>query len=452
MGSQLDNGSDRPIVKSLLAGLIITFLILGIKWWFEDASLYQNLQRACYSWLQARLSTPSRREDLPVVIVDISDLEYTTTEVEGKRFTVTPRDHLWKLIEAIAAQGPKVIGVDIDFSPNQFGYVDPLVDPGFFRDISALSKQKGIPIFLGIKRSQARSADMWLGNKEFADLAANIFISDDDNRKMLKWVLPSGSDTTSRSANERPGLAMCAVLAGPFKSVDNRFHKRLTWAIEQSSEVQPAPDLTGEEFLVDFSPIEALKVTRLKTTNAAVIKDQGWLLANRAVLIGDGTPGENRDAFIVPQQDQKQPVPGVYLHASAAYTLIKAPLYEFTAVGRLGMDFLLSVIVLISVTFARLYVTNRTKVPARKKVPARTNDRFAQWRATYLFILTVTLISITIGIVFVHKTRVIWDDFLFVLLALWLHPVFERTVVNGLSAVKDNAPLVLMRLFSEKDG
>src|SRR6185437_9535483 len=94
---------------------------------------------------------------------------------------------------AAAAQNPKVIGVDIDFAPNKFGYPDPQSDPTFFRALLQL-KQK-VPIFLGIGRSHGQRPDTFLGVPEFQSLAADL-VSPDDQRKMYKWVEIAGNSNS----------------------------------------------------------------------------------------------------------------------------------------------------------------------------------------------------------------------------------------------------------------
>src|SRR5258707_843246 len=155
------------VSKSLATGLLITFIILGIKWCAEQTLLYKSIQTAAYVWLQGRLTPPMKREALPIVLVDISPLKPVARQVEGKEFSETPRDKLLELIRAVAKQHPRVIGVDIDFSPVEHGYVN-FRDPKFFRDVIPISKDKEspVPIFMGIKRSDNKPRENWLSDPE----------------------------------------------------------------------------------------------------------------------------------------------------------------------------------------------------------------------------------------------------------------------------------------------
>jgi hypothetical protein len=394
--SSTDKFAWKSIGKSLISGILVALLIVLAKACAEQANLFQGFEKAAYEWLQTRLSAPHRRDELPVMIVDIRELEYKTIEVEGEKYSLTSREKLIPLIEAVAAEKPKVIAVDIDFSPHKIGSLDPR-DPIYFQNLAKLN----VRVFLGIFRSRTRPRELWLGNPQFASLAANV-ANPDDNRRMFEWT--SGADGQTE-------LTMCKALANAFPE-EKKLNSYFSRAVRQVSETQTEDGRKAGEFLVDFSPLEALKDTRLKTIDPAVIKDQGWTLFDKAVLIGDGSLYDARDSVIIPVQGQTKPVPGVYLHAAAAYTLIKSPIYEFTGLARFLLDIVLALVVLIGVLIVRIRLR-------------KSRLSFAQTRATYLFIVIVTIVVIILGVVFVHKTRVLWGDFAFVILGLWFHPPVE---------------------------
>jgi|GEM_PF-1173076 CHASE2 domain. len=396
-----DKSIGKSIKKIFWSGILITLLMVLVKWGLEHTSLYQGGQRAAYEWLQARLSPPHRRNDLPVMIVDIRDLEYMTKEIEGEKYSVTPREKLIPLIEEVAAQQPKVIALDIDFSPHKIGFLDPL-DPIYFRKFAALSQVYQVPIFLGVHRSRNRPREFWLGDPEFESLGANVE-NPDDNRKMYEWTSDAGG---------RKQLTLCNALASVFPPEAKTRRRFPAWAVRQISETQKENGRKAGEFLVDFSALGTLEDTRLKTTKREVVKDQGWTLRDKAVLIGDGSLYDARDSVIIPMQGQTKPVPGIYLQAAAAYTLITSPIYEVTAPGRFLLDFGLALIVLGGVIVVRILLRS-------------SGSSFAQLSVTYFFIVLVTVVVVIVGILLVHITHVLWDDFFFVLLGLWFHPIVE---------------------------
>jgi CHASE2 domain-containing sensor protein len=418
---------------TLRTGLLVTAIVLFGKWCIEHHSLYRSLQFTCYSWLQSRLRPPLSRDDLSVVILDIHELAPVETEVNGKKFTVTPRAELLNLIKVVAKNKPSVIGVDIDFSPNEFGYLDT-DDPRFFRDLMKIKADEGIPIFVGIKRSQNKSPEKWLGVTEFASLAATIMIPPNDDRKMLRWVeVPQSSGDGSKR-----GQSMCSALAQALMKREQSERQSHGWFLTQESEEQVDSNLKAGEFLVDFSALKLLMDLRLTTRNSTTVSDLGWTLKDKAVLIGDGETSDARDTFPVPDLNHRRGIPGIFKHASGVYTLIKAPLYEMTTLGRLTADFALSLMVLVPLAIVRWMVTKRAKSP------------FAEHTAIGVFTVLATLVVLIIGVMFVHLTRVMWDDFLFVIVALWLHTPIAALIDSSWTAAK-KLPKIITDIFSDSE-
>lgn len=412
----------KKIWRDAVIGVLIAVVIFICKWGFERTSLGQQFNLASYNFLQQKLMSSHQEGDIPVV-VDISDLEVATINVDGETYRATPRDKLLSLIEAITEQDPAAVGVDIDFSPNDQGYLTP-GDPQFFQSCLDISKKTGVPIFLGIRRSEIYPPEQWLGAEDYKELAASIFIPN-DNRKMLRWLKPT--------KNSKPVPTMGSVLANSLQYSETHLPESLRWAIDQESERELGHGYSVNEFLVDYSPLETIENTRLRTIEPAGIKAQSHLLKNRAVIIGDGTVGRATDSFIVPARQQA--VPGVYLHACAAYTLSRSPLYELTNKGRLAVDIILSLLVLAAITGIRLHY---------RKIPKDVNTPWLQGFFTFL----VVGVAIVIGVIFVSITHVLWDDFIFVLAGLLLHPRVEQWIGRGWDFIKsDIIPIFTRRMF-----
>src|ERR1051326_4381741 len=269
-----DTSIGKSIKKILLSGIVISLLMILVRWSAEHTSFYQGDQRATYEWLQARLSPPHRRDDLPVMILDIRKLEYITREIAGEEYSLPPREKLIPLIEKVAAQKPKVIALAIDFWPDTIGFLNPL-DRISFRKFAALSQIYQVPIFLGIHRSRNRPREFWLGDPEFESLGANVE-NPDDNRKMYEW-------TTDAEGHKQ--LTLCNAVASVFPP-EAKIHRQFpSWAVQQISETQMKDGRKAGEFLVDFSVVGTLEDTRLKTIIPDVIKDQGWTLRDKEVLV-----------------------------------------------------------------------------------------------------------------------------------------------------------------------
>ncbi|HEX3250626.1 MAG TPA: CHASE2 domain-containing protein [Pyrinomonadaceae bacterium] len=406
------NKNTSTFGHTLLTGLLVTAVILLIKWCFEHHRLYQGYQSSSYVWLQSRLRPPVGREDLPVAIVDIHQLAPIEKQLKERKFLITPRNELLDLISKVAEQGPSVIGVDIDFSPNQFGYMDPENDQVFFRKLMEITKGTKVPIFLGIRRSQEKSPERWLGAAEFKSLPASIWIPP-DQRKVLKSVEISKEPAAEPLRGRSMAQALAEVhLKHPIQSSEG-------WIIRSDSHEEIAPNVKAEEFLVDFSPLKLMQDLRLTTRNPSTIADLGWTLQGKVVLIGDGETNDTRDTYGVPNDAYPSGIAGIFKHAAGVYTLVKAPLYELTPLGRIVVDFSLALMVLVPVALLR------------HKVAQDTGSTFAEHTAVITFTVVVIILAFFVGVMTVHLTRVMWDDLPFVILALCSHRIISKIVYLG---------------------
>jgi CHASE2 domain-containing sensor protein len=439
-----DNRS-RKIWHDLLKGLLFIALVSLIKIGVERTTFGRHLELMSYNWLQLQLAS----DRVPVTIVDISDLEPQVFNRDGHSGKATPRDSLRQMIEAIADQGAKTIGVDVDFSPDEDGYIHPR-DPEFFQFCLDMSKQRGVPVFLGIKRTIAKPAAEWLGSENYQGLAANILIPKDSKRMVN--VIKMGAESKPGAPADDPttSKAMSVVLAdaygrepgdspGWFQRTHESVIRRLQRLdfIERTSEKRLRPGLSVEDFLVDFSPLESIEP--LRTINPVVLRDQSQRqrFQDKVVLIGDATLNKATDTFVVPAREQ--PYPGVFLHACAAYTLIKVPLYEVTGKGRLGIDILFLLIILLTIVSVRLYFKRRT------------SEEVATHRLQGFLTLGVVLVAIVVGVFFVRLTRVMWDDFFLVLAFVVFHPFIERQVESVWQQVSKHAPAIFHGLVFKKN-
>jgi CHASE2 domain-containing sensor protein len=418
--------SGKEILRDLFKGLLFIACVLAIKIAVEQTRLGKQLSLMIYDFLSLSLSA----DNVPVTVVDISDLEPENFDVGGRAGRATPREALREIIQAISENNPKAIGVAIDFSPDANGYIHPR-DPEFFEFCLDLQRKSGVPVFLGIYRNRSEPAENWLGDKKYQMLAANLLIPN-DSRRMLSEIQVAGERTPGRLAEaSKPGRAMSVALAdsygqesgGPsiwLQQLRESVIDRLSSAgfIEKTFEKRLGPGLTVTEFLVDFSQLDYIEAGTIRTINPEVLRDQihRRRFAGKVVLIGDATLGKATDLFVVPGRDR--PYPGIFLHACAAYTLIEAPLYEVTGRGRLGIDIFFSLAILSAVILIRLYYKNRT---AGKGTPHRLQG---------IFTLLIVIAAMIGAVVFVRATRVMWDDFLLAPVVIVFHPSLERRLGN----------------------
>jgi CHASE2 domain-containing sensor protein len=168
-------------------------------------------------------------------------------------------------------------------------------------------------------------------------------------------------------------------------------------------------------FPVDYSQLKTLmsREHTFPSVDAKAISESGGFFRKKIVLLGDANPETSPDKFIVP--GQAEPIPGIYIHASAIYTLLKAPLYELTETGRMVVDLLLAVVVIGTISGIRWFYAGRA------------GTEIAHHRLEGLLIVLVVIFVIVISFGFVQLHRVLWTDSVLALFALLLHPMSERT-------------------------
>jgi CHASE2 domain-containing sensor protein len=421
----------REVRRDILIGVLFIVIVLGVKHVIEHTTFGEQMKVMGYNFLQTRLSS----ESPPVTIVDITKLAPESVEINGETVTATPRKTLEQMIAAIAEQHPKAIGVDIDFSPDEGSYILP-TDPEFFQFCLDLQEKKDVPVFLGVNRTIANPAAEWLGDKKFEPLAANILIPR-DSRRMLN-VLQVGN---GKVRGYKPSRSMSALLAdaygeGETSAVGQWIHGLLIHfnLVKKFSNEEIDSDLSVKDFLVDYGPLASLKSERIKYPDDLKDSRNRKKFEDRIVLIGDATLGEAADTFVVPVRNE--PVPGIFLHASAAYTLIKAPLYDLTEAGHIVLDVLLAGIVLLGVVLIKY----RYNDAEQRDVAAK------KWRGRLT--LLIVLAAVVVGVAFVRITRIMWDDFFLALLLLVFHPSIEHhaeglwTKIKGVFRSKDRLAAV----------
>jgi CHASE2 domain-containing sensor protein len=386
----------KQIVSESLAALLLTCILLSANWLANRTDLGKAFQLTAYNVLQHRLSSTYKESDLPIAVVDISDLDRSA--IAG-----TSRPVLQSLINAVVESRPRAIGIDIDFSPIKNRYITA-EDPAFFQFCLETKRNTGVPIFLGIYHSLPLPSSAWLGESKYQELAAAIIIPN-DTRKMPRWL--QIDDNPQRS------FSISASLAGAYRNSIATPGIGLGWAVEPESDIEQKY-FSGKDFLVDFGPLEAIEGQRLRTINPVVIRDQGRQLHDKIVIFGDATLGQAADTFTVP--GRREPVPSILIHACAVYTLLKEPLYVLTKAGQLAIDLLLALLVFGGITIIRGSGRNRVG-----QITA-ANHNIAALMGAFLVIF--------VGWGLVRATRLIWDDFLvvaFVLLvyaSLW--PVWSK--------------------------
>jgi hypothetical protein len=199
----------------------------------------------------------------------------------------------------------------------------------------------------------------------------------------------------------------------------------LRWAVQRSSKFKETPLLEAELFLVDYGALEGFERYAVRAAGRTALLANAQGLRGKAVLVGDGSL-QHHDLHIVP--NRRYPVPGVFIQASAAWTLMHAPIYELTPLGRITVDFVLaSVIVCVTYWCSALFSRGRSELSEHNEDNEHKTEHQIERKVSWW----VCGLTFMVGVVLVHRTRVMWDDFLFVIVGLLvLHGCLKKTFVR----------------------
>jgi serine/threonine protein kinase len=394
------------ILRFVVSGVCLTLVLIGLELLFESFTVMgQEFQLTSYRLTQHRLSSKLSKP-LPVTIVDVSDLEPKL--VAGTDSKATPRRELQQVLEAIAAQNPSAIAIDIDFSPDENGWIDPVHDPQFFEACLTLKSpsDRPIPVYLGVNRAQLLGPQSWLGDERYEPLAASMIIPRDAQKMIAELQVPG---------SPKPLLSLATRLADAYQ----RQQPIPLWARWGQSlgllQSVWRSDLHGihlSEFVIDYAPRlllqnEIIRYRQLQSLDPDQARERFW---HKMVVTGAAELDKTTDVFSV----MDQPTPGTIIVASAAYTLVQStPLYELTTVGNILISSALSA--------AIFWITGGLCFK-------RSDEQLVMGPVRIVCMLLVGTIALLAGVMFVRYTHIAWNGFVIVLLALVLHNPFESLI------------------------
>lgn len=380
--------------------------LIGLKTIFELTPWGEFVEDKTYTALLGRFSARGTTTRPDVLVIDISAIAREPRK-NGSTDMITPRQPIQDLIAVLTELHPKTVGVDVDFSPDD-QLIDP-EDPKFFQWCLERTRQKGVRVFLGVLRSAVTPDKEWLWDDRYQRLAGFIGV---ENSRSWGDHWPDRATYWLMAGNGQPLRSLSAALAGIDLNrliYGNARYERLNWAMKPTS-------------IIDFAPVTRMKEDALyaeSPIDANYFRKQADKIRDRIVLLGDINP-ENCD----PKRDDdcfyvtgiKTPIHGIFLHACAAMTILHdTPIYELTFVGRILADGILAFVVLIAVQ-ATVWLRSRLQLPI---------GRLEHIVKDIIFTALLIGAVVTVALICVGYTSVLWTDFIVVCLVLFVQLIID---------------------------
>lgn len=419
----------RGIKRDFLIGVILTLALITGKDLFEKTRYGGYLEDLARDWLEYRLAINRDGRPTKIVVVDISNFSPVA------KHPYTSRTALRQLIDAVSTRPLRSIGLDVNFSAeNGEPFFVPDEDPTFFN--YCLKKKKEIKnglLFVGISNSVVRGPERALGSIEYLPLAAYI---DHPNSEGFGASAEMDESIEVPYISDKGGTLYQSYrsLAAALANQQNAKESWLTKWIEYTHLV-PYPvqetatdsfNIRHRRFVVDFSRIDDLETGAILAPadpkDLTSLKTDNRLGGNVNVLIGRGENADDSDRFAVPGHTKHYP--GVFLHACALYTLLAKEnrLRLMTTWGRRWFDAVVSFFIFFPILVLRWYYNSR-----KDEVAAHRLNKILTWFAI--------VVLFVVGVWMVNRTRIFWEDFPLVMVALLLHSRLEHhaeTLAPGL--------------------
>lgn len=395
--------------------------VLVLKTLFELTPWGQYLEDRAYEILLSRFVAEGSKTPPGVLIVDISSIKQQAWDRNGVKGIATPRPPIQDMIEVLTERRerelpPKSIGVDIDFSPDNGQLIHP-DDLTFFKRCYDRMKEAKIPIVLGVKRSALQGED-WLANDNYQSLAGFIGVRISDHWR-YHWSDRATYWIWARNGN--PLRSMSATLAqAPLQQL-MKDQKR--WVIEPTSIIDfgPLRRIQEDDIVhVHFTPPPQIQNSGIdKNEFRGQVRDR---ISNRIVLIGDAPQEDcdserDKDCFRVTGVPNS--IRGIFLHACAAMTIAaNKPINQLTLLGRVTIDSILAVLVIIAVDVS-IWVRRCFRLPV---------GRFEELWKDFIFTVATIVVVIILAISFISHTKLLWTDFIIVCVVLFFQFVVDAAI------------------------
>lgn len=390
---------ESGILHHLFWGLLASAGLLALKIVFvEELKFGEGFERAAYASIQNLL----RSDADSVAVIDISKLNSPPVKIDAPTPTgtfevpwVTPPLKLEEIIEAVENCEPCAIGIDINFAPyaaSGCAFLTPEHEDFHIFCMKCKNVYTGVYAATDMDR---RLPELLLSDRRFKAACVVLICKPEETpREDTRLMPPALHDGVP---------TMSAALAEAFLT-----SQHVPNAVEQvEARMSPSRFATP---VIDYSGLNTILMGR--TVEPSEIGKNRGLFKGKIVLIGGAKTGLVSDTFTV--EGHQGPVPGVDIYACAVDTLLHSPvLRELTTTGRVVVDGGLSLALLGSFGLALWLLRGRTL--RKSAVP-----RLQKWCTGI-----VAALVIGVGVFAVGYTRIMWDDWIFVLPAILFHSTAE---------------------------
>ena len=389
----------QEAAREMTVAIVIMAVLFAVQLLLEHTAFVEATKTQAFSYFQRQLPNTTE-ERLPIVVLDIGDIAITNK--------VTDRSQLREVVDALHRAGAAAVGVDIDMSPNEAGFIDRDDDPDLFEHWKALSGE--MPVIVGVYRTRNLTPERWLGAEDFASLGAFLGTA----------KTPDGDRVTQMQSRYRAPESKGEGLPTLGFALAEAYLRRQGVVAPNvgaiMSHLIESVDDEEENRLVNFSKVRQFQRERtLNVAPEAIAGADARNYRNKIVLLGDIELQDLRaDSFFAPGLNR---LPGVLYHASAIWTFAFEPVYEFNWWTRTVLDLSLGSLFLVAV-WARARFERDGK--GKKQTVARFFEQYALVVAFVLLLL--------IAFVAMRLFHIMWLDAIVVALGLLVHYLLPQQV------------------------
>jgi hypothetical protein len=296
-----------------------------------------------------------------------------------------------ELVDALRAHRAAAIGLDIDFSPDDQGFIDPR-DPQLFDKWTHYGNVR-----VGVFRREGDLPAQWLGRTEFSNLAAGIMLPKHQPGHAYLYSSPIVSRASVDSSGGGYLLQMPAAL------YDMGHPGAAGRLVRDSRMVHRGSDsrVTFGQYPVDFSMLDRIPTIAYERPSDL----SGWAeqIEGRVVLVGD----VRDDADARCTSARVEPVAGVLVHASALATLNLGLLADIDE----WESFLYNLLCLLG-AFLLVYLARSSS--RFTGVPPRHAEMICYGGTAAFIMIFATLL--------VGTFRLFWPDFVWISVGFFIQP------------------------------